>query len=194
MFDPREIQRWFMGKNFTADWTSPNFQKLCRILELRRDRIKRLLEIGQWEGRSAVFFLEFCAQAVITCVDTLRGGIENHADPNLPLIGKRFDQNVGAYGARVSKMKSDSIVALHMQTAGQSFDLAYMERSHQRDDIIIDSLLTRIGTIIIWDDYGGQRDPNNVCVKPAVDLFLSLYSKFAAPIDFGYRVVIERRV
>jgi predicted O-methyltransferase YrrM len=97
-------------------------------------------------------------------------------------------------------MKSDSVVALHeLEKAGQSFDLVYIDGSHQRDDVLIDSLLTwrlsRIGTIIIWDDYGkeGQGNPNEVCVKPAVDLFLSLYAKYASPIDLGYQVVIEKR-
>ena len=200
MVDLREVQRWFVGKDFTSDWTSPNFPKWCRILEPRREQTHQILEIGSWEGRSAVFFLEFFPRASITCIDTFRGGIENQDDPNLPLIEERFDRNVEPYRNRVTKMKSESVVALHaLEKAGRIFDLVYIDGSHRRDDVIVDSLLTwrlsRIGTVIIWDDYGkeGQDNPNAICVKPAVDVFLSLYAKYALPIDLGYQIVIERR-
>src|SRR5262245_27164466 len=135
MLDPRDVQRWFSGKDFTSDWTSPNFLTWSRIFESRRDRIRQVLEIGSWEARSAIFFLEFFPQSVITCVDTFQGGVENRADPHLPLIEHRFDRNLGPYGHRVTKIRSDSIVALwKLHKAGQLFDLVYIDGSHQRDD------------------------------------------------------------
>jgi hypothetical protein len=73
------------------------------------------------------------------------------------------------YGTPVTKMKSDSIVVLHeLQTAGQSFDLVYIDRKpstrrrHHR-------LAADVVASKNWSDHRLAR----------------LYSKFVAPIDFG---------
>ena len=50
---------WFDGKDFTSDRSSSRFSTWTSVLaELVNTDIK-ILEIGSWEGRSAVFFLEY---------------------------------------------------------------------------------------------------------------------------------------
>ena len=81
---------------FGVDWFSHNQDSL----ELIFNDIKptRVLEIGSFEGRSTVFFLETILQqgaeiAEIHCVDTWLGGIEHH-DFDMYSVEQRFDANM----------------------------------------------------------------------------------------------------
>jgi predicted O-methyltransferase YrrM len=198
LITPSEIAQWYEGKDFTSDWTSHNFPNWCRVFEPGRQKVKRILEIGSWEGRSAIFFLEFFPNASITCVDTFHDSSEYLGNPNLPLIEERFDVNMSAYGARVTKIVAESIVALHtLIKADELFDLIYVDGSHNRDDVLIDSLLSwrlsRSGTIIVWDDYeGGALQPHETRLKIAINLFLSLYPKQIRIVHRGYQIIAER--
>jgi hypothetical protein len=113
---PRKIERklsrlrywpWFRGKQFTTDWTSENFTIWRRVLSPLRKKPLRILEIGSWEGRSALFFLNFFPHATITCIDTFEGG---HGEPTefadkVPGIQERFDHNLAPFGSRTEKLK-----------------------------------------------------------------------------------------
>ena len=63
---------YFRGKEFTTDWTSEHFALWHRVLAPLRDQPMRILEIGSWEGRSAVFFLTFFRRSQIVCVEVAR--------------------------------------------------------------------------------------------------------------------------
>src|SRR3954463_16488374 len=77
-FDP---ESYFVGKDLTTNWTSTNYQLWASILAPHREEPLRILEIGSWEGRSALFFLNFLPHATILCVDTFAGSIEHRAWP-----------------------------------------------------------------------------------------------------------------
>lgn len=198
MFDPREIEPWFVEKDFSTDWTSGHFPNWCRVLEPLRQDVTRVLEIGSWEGRSAIFFLEFFSKSSIVCIDPFHtgGSSKNSA---LSLAEGRFDKNTQAYGDRVTKTVSESVIALHkLEKAGEKFDLIYIDGSHDRDDVIIDSLLawrlSHVGTVIIWDDYGGgsPEQPPETLVKVAIDLFLALHINHFSILHRGYQIIAQR--
>ena len=115
-----------------------------------------------WEGRSAVFFLEFLPRCRITCIDTFEGGAE-HADFDQTVVSSieaRFDSNLASYGQRVRKIKSRSLPALdRLAQDNEAFDLIYIDGSHMRDDVLLNSVLAwRLlapDGICIWDDYSG---------------------------------------
>ena len=54
---------WYEGKEFATDWTSWHFPNWTKLLNSRRNRALRVLEIGSWEGRSALFFLNYLPRA-----------------------------------------------------------------------------------------------------------------------------------
>jgi len=201
MFNPTEMEFWFAGKDFSTDWTSGNFPNWCRVFADRREKVRRILEIGSWEGRSAIFFLEFFRNASITCIDAFASG-GTSTNPALHLAESRFDKNTKSYGARVTKIAAESVVALHDLIKGrvEPFDLIYVDGSHFRDDVVIDSLmmwrLSAPGTIVIWDDYEGGRPDQapETRVKAAIDYFLSLYGKQMAILHRGYQIIAQRVV
>src|SRR5262245_36458650 len=104
------------------------------LLAPYRGRTTRVLEIGSWEGRSALFFLNFLPRARLTCVDTFAGGQEHQeaaaASPEeahaLEALEQRFDGNVRAFAARVEKIKANSADALaQLGVSKRRFDIAY---------------------------------------------------------------------
>jgi Methyltransferase domain len=196
-------QDWYRQKEFSTDWTSNNLSIWIDLLGRFRQRPVKLLEIGSWEGRSAIFFLEFLQHSILTCVDTFTGGSEHISNAGysieLDKIEGRFDANLKDYGGRVRKIKSTSALALsRLMAQNESFDLIYIDGSHKRDDVMIDSLLSwkllNDGGVMIWDDYGGGDVdwPAEQLVSPAVDTFLSWNAGELREIHRGYQLAIEK--
>src|SRR5262245_30971930 len=113
---PAEIEAWYEGKTFSSDWTSWHFNNWMIILGDLRDAPLRILEIGSWEGRSALFFLNYFPHARLTCVDTFGGNLEHHRDAwfaaLVPEAEQKFDANTGAFVARIEKRKGSSTEVL----------------------------------------------------------------------------------
>lgn len=197
------VPGWYANKEFSSDWTSIHFPLWIEILKNFRDRSCDVLEIGSWEGRSAVFFLEFLPRCKLTCVDTFGGGAENHASPaesrEIPLIEKRFDSNLKPYLPRFEKIKARSAAALDgLAESGAAFDIVYVDGSHMRDDVMIDCILAwrmvRPCGVVMWDDYGGGGGkPAQERVAPAVDSFLAWHMGEYVELHRGYQVIIQKK-
>src|SRR5262247_2131435 len=86
---------WFRDKEFTSDWSSGNFTLWRRVFSPLRGKPLRIVEIGSWEGRSAIFFANFFERATITCIDTFSGGSDHNAE-QASRIEERFDRNLAA--------------------------------------------------------------------------------------------------
>lgn len=149
---------------FTNDWFAIN-APVWRSM-VAEVKPKRFLEIGTFEGQCAVFMAEQCAPLggfEMTCIDTWTGGIDNN--PNvMSAVETAFDRNMmhaqAKHPFKLHKMKSHSTLALAQLIAGgeaNSFDLTYVDASHQAPDVLADAVLafklTRIGGILIFDDY-----------------------------------------
>ena len=187
--DALRYRSWFEDGEFTTDWTTGNFTRWRRMLSPWRDQPLRILEVGSWEGRSAVFFLRFFARSTIVCIDAFN---------ELPEIEGRFDRNLAPFGTRVEKIKSVSFPALEaLRAAGRTFDLVYIDAHHFYEPVKANSLrawpLTEPGSVIIWDDYGwGRGHPDEKRAKTAVDEFLSARPNAYRLLGVGYQVAIER--
>lgn len=82
------------GYKFTQDWFSwspPIWERLVGMLPERR----AFLEIGSFEGRSAVWIIENMMEkgGFIDCVDTWAGG-EEHGGLDMMSVEDRFDHNI----------------------------------------------------------------------------------------------------
>jgi hypothetical protein len=194
---------WFRGKDFTIDWTSEHFASWHRVLSPWRHLPLRIVEIGSWEGRSAVFFLNFFPGATIACIDTFVGNAEEETYRRdftavLPQIGQRFDRNLAPFAGRFEKIVSPSVPALErLDAQGRHFDLAYIDGNHRRDEVMADSLgVWRIlapGGVVIWDDYTFGLDlPPEERPQPAVDEFLTQHEGEYRLLARGKQVIIER--
>jgi hypothetical protein len=203
MIDRARYRSWFAGKEFTQDWTSNNFTMWRRVLSPLRDEPLRILEIGSWEGRSALFFLQFFSRSTIVCIDTFAGTPQEHAiyapmAEEIPGVERRFDRNLAAFAGRVEKIKSHSRVALErLAQQGRRFDLAYIDGSHQQDEVMADSVgawqLVPPGGVVIWDDYRWRRDlPTEHRPWLAIDEFLRQREGHYRVLAVTYQIAVER--
>jgi predicted O-methyltransferase YrrM len=148
---------------YTTRWFDGNAVEWMRIFQSQGlvGKPIRVLEIGSWEGRSAVFLLHHLPLATVTAVDTWQGGRQNAGDPRLVRIEELFDANVARYGARVRKVKSTSAEFFRNGEHSLPFDLIYVDGSHDADDVIVDAVrgfeLLAAGGIMIFDDYLWER-------------------------------------
>jgi len=157
----------------------------------------RFLEVGSYEGQSAIWF---CRNILthptshLLCVDTWRGG----EDMPLETDDRRFTafrNNTKPWAAQIDLMQERSDVALPiLHIHPETFDVAYIDGSHTAASVLSDSVLVwnlvKVGGIIIWDDYlwelpvesyptpltpEQKESANLIRPKMAVDAFLACY-------------------
>lgn len=156
------ITAWEAGKTFSSDWAAVHFFDWAELLHSLQDRPLRMLEIGSWEGRSALFFLNYLPRSRITCVDPFGGNVEHHINPYFAALALKseaqFDANLGDFADRVEKIKGSSATVLpELGVAGRRFNFAYIDGSHVAADVYRDATLTwpliDPGGWIMFDDY-----------------------------------------
>lgn len=139
--------RTYKNGLFTSDWVTANTRTwLTHVAPLLGSRAVKWLEIGSYEGRSALWTLEnlLPAESTITCVD--------HFDADYEC---RFDANV-TDNARIVKAKGRSRDVL--ATLEPGFVGAYVDGSHEEADVLDDARAARRllipGGVLVFDDYG----------------------------------------
>jgi len=194
---------WFWHGDFTSDWVWKNYSIWRRVLAPARDRPVRIVEIGSFEGRSAVFFLKYLPQSTMVCIDTFAGTPEENyvyrnMEHQMSAAEVRFDRNVAPFAGRVEKIRGRSIPALERLAAqNRRFDLAYIDGGHRYDDVMGDSVavwtMLEPGGIVIWDDYEWAPDfAPEERPKPAIDDFLGAREGGYRLLAKGYQVIVEK--
>jgi len=162
-----------MAFDFTVDYTTPHASRWLEYLGQYKDAETHFLEVGSFEGRSAIWMLQNIlthAKSTITCVDVWGGAAAEH----------RFDRNVVKTGLshKVIKIKRQSCVALR-HLAFETFDFIYVDGCHEGMNVIEDGVLAyrllKKGGLMIFDDYPWQGEHRRLMPKPAIDAFLHLY-------------------
>lgn len=146
---------------FHERWFDVNIVPWCAALSRVFNRADPLniLEIGSWEGRSALFLATYFPRARLTAVDTWAGSDEHLCSTaNLSDLEARFDHNLSAFAYRVSKHKGMSALVLpELLSAGRQYDLIYVDGSHLADDVLNDAVtawrMLPQGGVIIFDDF-----------------------------------------
>jgi predicted O-methyltransferase YrrM len=193
---------WFKNATFTTDWIAPHVATWGTVLHDRRDRVADVLEIGAWEGRSAIFWLNYFENSRVTCIDTFAGSAEHHVafSDQVASIEQRFDANLVPFGARVEKIKAHSAAALpQLAIARRRFDFVYLDGSHRAVDVYTDAclawpLLRRSGALL-FDDYTWVDMPDEMHrPKPGIDAFLEMTSGSFREVDRGLQILIEKKV
>lgn len=178
---PPDLDSWFSGKEFSQDWLSSKIVHWFAALEAQRELPAEILEVGSFEGRSAIAFLSYLPRSHITCVDTFAlEDVTQKMDGNL--IEQRFDRNLAPFGERVTKIKGNASTALDgLRTDAKTYDIVYLDAGKKRDWIFVLSALAwpllRVGGVMIWDDLKwGRGKPDADRPESAIRLFCSAFS------------------
>ncbi|WP_231614236.1 class I SAM-dependent methyltransferase [Mycobacterium nebraskense] len=157
-----EYEKYAAEGQFKEHWFDINIVPWCAALRRAFDRSDdiSILEIGSWEGRSALFLLTYFPNAKLTAVDTWAGSEESPytATTDLSDLEARFDHNLSAFSGRLAKRKGKSIdVVPKLIEEARLFDLIYVDGSHFADDVLVDAVLTwrllKQGGVVIFDDF-----------------------------------------
>jgi SAM-dependent methyltransferase len=183
---------------FTHDWISLYFPLWERLLPNYRE--PSILEIGCFEGRATVWFLQKFDGCHVTCIDTFDGS-KDHRELGVDFseVERRFNSNVAPWATRVSVAKGTSQywLAQHHSPVCRQFQIILVDGSHVAADVLSDlvlswPILASGGTMII-DDYGwGSGRPSIDTPRPAVDAFLACFFGSYKLLEKGYQVIIQK--
>jgi predicted O-methyltransferase YrrM len=180
------------GYQFTKDYITNYVDIWTRHLgEFRGKPDIHFLEVGTFEGRTAIWFLDNILtdpSSTITCIDFF----EN------PGTEERFDHNIAVSGrsGRVIKLygKSEDILPIVRR---KLYDAIYVDAGHRADEVHSDATLCwpllKVGGVIGFDDYEWRlhRRPEDR-PQQAVDRFLEEHRNEVAIVHKGYTVLAKR--
>lgn len=189
---------------FTQDWFSWAPPVWSQLVEHLPDRLN-FLEIGSYEGRSAVWIVENMMEdeGNIQCIDTWEGG-EEHSNGEMGGAEERFLHNAAVIGEKypnraIIQIKDTSTRALARFIEEEySYGFIYIDGSHIAKDVLTDAcmawpLLVK-GGIMVFDDYlwGDARD---ILHRPkvAIDAFINIYSEEVEMIHMGYQLIVRKK-
>jgi predicted O-methyltransferase YrrM len=180
------------GFQFSEDWTSRNEESWQTHLARFKDRPDlRILEIGTYEGRSAIWLLDNIAThptSRIVCLDIFRReGLE-----------ERFDHNIEVSGhhEKVEKVKGSSHRKLREESF-DPFDIIYIDGCHSAwcvyQDLALSWPLLKDGGTLILDDYEfGRGLSESGQPKTAIDPFLVAVGDGGRVVEKGKQVIVEK--
>ena len=134
----KEIYDNFISYKENQKWFCNNLYFLKSNLKNRKN-INNILEIGSYEGRSAIFFLNCFSNSIITCVDTW-GGSDEQKDLDSKIIEKNFDTNLSKHH-KLNRMKKFKM------TSNKFFD-----KNKSNFDLVQKSGLTPRFTFLQWGE------------------------------------------
>ena len=184
----RECAQWFADKQFSSDWFVQNMPNWIGPLAKFRERPCEVLEIGSFEGRSAIFLLEYLRRCKLTCIDPFYSSDTE----------RRFASNTADYTERLEVIKEVSVPALDkLRREQRQYQVIYIDGSHRRDDVLADSILAwpilSIGGVLIWDDRGWKTHlPSDERPEHAIDLFCAMFRSCFQVRHWGYQVIVEK--
>ena len=179
------------GYSYTSDYIKDNVETWKRLLGHWVDHPIKLLEVGCYEGRSTVWFLENLLThpaAEITCLDIF----------SEPAYALRFDHNIRVSGKapKVKKLKGRSGDLLP-GLAPSSYEAIYIDGSHAAGDVLLDATLCwkllKPAGILLFDDY--LWDPEKpISERPTlgIDLFFELMKGEFELLHQAYQVAIRK--
>jgi predicted O-methyltransferase YrrM len=163
----------------------------------------RILEIGSWQGASALWLLDnVIAERAgsITCVDCWEGTREHAFLDQLGFCAEAiFEDNIKASGRAecVIKLKGRSQDLLPGLPAA-SFDFIYIDGAHEADMVIQDAvnahrLLAR-GGYMLFDDIGFCVGDTRRDTSVAIDFFASTFAHEYRQWHRGAQLLLQRRL
>ena len=187
---------------FTCDWFSQNIPALTEVLAKCKGRSDlRILEIGCFEGRGTLWFLDQFPGSTLTCIDTFKGSQEHeHFKMEFGDTYNKFTSNTReSTNIHLMVGKSlDQLIKLHQLTYTLWYDIVYVDGSHMACDVITDLVLSwpllKKGGVMFMDDYEwpGTDNFEQHMPKMAIDFFTTAFIEQLKFLHKGYSVAVEK--
>ena len=178
----KNFENYISSKNFSQKWFLNNFDVFHHHLPKDLTTSFSYLEIGSYEGLSALNILYNYKNSNVTTIDLW--GISNINSESLNVnfneVEKKFDENLEGY--KFNKIKNDSVIALRELLQKKIFfDFIYVDGSHNGEDILCDAIesykLLNIGGTIIFDDIVNENRNISIQSYTGFEKFCDIYKK-----------------
>lgn len=184
--------------DFTVDWFSPNIPVWQHVFAPFKGQSNiQYLEIGVYEGRSAIWMLENVLThptARLTGIDIFEGPYKERYATNLERSG---------FSDKATTITGYSQLALR-DLPLDSFDIIYIDGSHAKNDVLEDAVLCwrllKKGGVLVFDDYRwcglfimGTSDSFGDSCKPAVDSFVQCFDQQLEVIHNSYQLIVRKK-
>jgi len=166
-----EPQFRFPGTRKWQTWNGFRENEFASLLASFKDRPVHFLEIGSFEGASAIWMFRHILthpDSTLTCIDNNKFKSRKKLEHNLRVAGF------------VSRAKFHWIDSQDVRShvPDNRFDFVYVDGSHAAPNVLYDVvnayLICKPGGIVGCDDYLFDRPEENSLPKPAIDTFLTL--------------------
>jgi len=176
-----------MTYKFECDYFTPNSAYFINHLSKYKDTKLDCLEIGSFEGRSAVWMLENILthpQSSITCV-------ESNGMDSLNILS----YNLSEFADKVRLIIQPSTLGLStLIVEKRQFDFIYIDGQHDEymplSDLVMAHELLKVGGIMAVDDYllPDSKEYGKCTIRKCFDNFIEVYQeyyeRFTAPDSF----------
>ena len=181
---------------FTSDWFSNNIPLWTSLFRGWTRRPVKWLEIGSYEGRSAIWALENILKhkdSCITCIDKwdddkIYTTFKNNIKSNPSFKGKVTS---------IRAMSRDALTSTKLLKQRGEFDVIYIDADHHSASVLEDAVLAfpllKPGGMMIFDDYTYSKERDNRCPKQAIDAFINAYAEQVHVVTARWQVVIQKR-
>ena len=177
-----DFKNYIALKKFSQKWFLNNFEVIKHYLPKDLNSNFSYLEIGSYEGLSALNILYNFKNSKVTTVDLWsKSNINSESlDVNFTEIEKNFDKNLQGYN--FNKIKKDSVIALRELLKKKIFfDFIYIDGSHNGEDILCDAIesfkLLNMGGIIVFDDITNENKNISIQSYLGFEKFCEMYQK-----------------
>jgi predicted O-methyltransferase YrrM len=187
---------------FTTDWFTKNIPVWLKLLAHFRGRANlRFLEVGSFEGRSAVWLLENVLtheSSHLICIDTFEGSVENPEHERVNML-ENFKHNIRNFGRKVDYFVGESRNVLRDLPFKDHFDFMYIDGDHKASSVLEDAILAfrmlKPGGLLVFDDYTWRLMPRDVDrPKLAIDTFTYIFADELDVVYTGPQVAVVKHL
>ena len=182
---------------YTSDWLPSSINNFENNLLPLKDNINKILEIGSYEGRSSVWFLNNIMNnenSRLYCIDPFFA-TSNYKDNFL------HNTNISHNNTKINIIENTSLLGLsQLIVTKKQFNIIYINGTHySRDinqDLVISWHLLTINGLLIFDDYlfSGFKEniDSKLLPKDIMEHFLSTISNQYEVIHKDYQLLIKK--
>jgi predicted O-methyltransferase YrrM len=176
---------------FSSDWFTHNIPVWEQFLAAFKDKADvRYLEVGVFEGRSAVWMLENILthpSARLTAIDIFPDDLLDRFVGNIEKSG--FRDKVEIFKGKSQEKLRELPLA--------SYDLIYIDASHRAKHVFLDTALSwdllKDGGLLIFDDYLPNTEiPADLLPKGSIDTFLMAFGDEIELLHSEYQIIVRK--
>lgn len=179
--------------DFTHDWFSNNIPTFRQQLRRLKGKPLHFLEIGSYEGRSAVWLM----QNILTHENSKLTCVEPGYSADIQIL----KQNLISGGFYPRKIKIIERESSCLREKEFQYDFIYIDGEHSAKQTLEDGInafrLCKHGGIIAFDDYlweeGHIYNTDKSSPKTGIDAFLSCYEPYIEVLHKEYQVWVRKK-